>query len=104
MLKYGSVPVFGFVFFPNVLLMADKQKYYTPVYSVEPLYQYKIILYLWLVASEDTETQRNGIVVIIWGVGEGVPSSEYSDYTSEFFSDRVIIVYMHWLSCFFPLV
>jgi hypothetical protein len=36
------------------------------------------------VACEDTETQRNGIVLVMWGIGEGIQSPKRSDYTSEF--------------------
>jgi hypothetical protein len=46
------------------------------------LCQYKIFQYLWIVATGDTETQRNGIVVVMWGIGEGIPSPDPSDLTS----------------------
>jgi hypothetical protein len=40
------------------------------------LYQFKISQYLWLVASEDEETQKNGLVLVVWGFGEGIQSPD----------------------------
>jgi hypothetical protein len=46
--------------------------------------QYKIYQYLWLVASEDDETQRKGIVLVLWGIGDQFQSPDPSDLASEF--------------------
>jgi hypothetical protein len=52
-------------------------------FSIATLRQFKISQYLWLVASEDEETQRNGIVIVLWGIGEGIQYPDPSDLTSE---------------------
>jgi hypothetical protein len=46
--------------------------------------QYKIFHYLLIVACGDTETERNGIVIVMWGIGHGIPSPDRSEYISEF--------------------
>jgi hypothetical protein len=54
-------------------------------------YQFKISQYLWLVACEDEDTQRNGIVLVPWGFGEGIQYPDQSDLTSELVDENVNI-------------
>jgi hypothetical protein len=56
--------------------------------SAIPQLQYKIFQYLWLVACEDEETQRNGIVLVLWGLGEELYLPDPCDLTSEFAAQK----------------
>jgi hypothetical protein len=43
---------------------------------MENHYQFKISQYLWLVASDDEETQKSGVVLVMWGFGEWIQSPD----------------------------
>lgn len=47
------------------------------------LHQNRVFDYLLLVASSDEETQKNGIVSIVWGVGEALPWPHPTEHISK---------------------